>query len=229
MFNKIINSSKVPFFFKSVAVFNLVCLIINLIFHNFLSQHTLITRFINYSSSATLLIMIGIISLKGILLFLDEHKKMNSGIKIIKETIITVLTIFFIVLIFLDEEIEEKIILFINNSTNNINNPMTMITVGIVMLIFTKGIYDISTMPNKKIDANYVKDEISTHFKRLAIKIITLSCIIFGSLHILGLQKLSVQILNYTEKILQASLIVAIGMITLLWIIRGRSYLKTLK
>lgn len=228
MLHKIAHHPYLESMFKVSAILHFLGLIIDLTFAHYIDHFPFAQKALELLLFATLIAITGIITIRGINLFINEHLKINDKHKIIKETIIVAVTAVLMLLVFLDEQLEEKIIMFFNHLSEKTSITTFWIITIFMVGLMVQGIIKIIAMSNEPLSDDHIKEHLKHHAIHFIYKIIGAIIVIGLSSHSLGLRKLSTHIFTYTKTIVQGAIVATTIIIIGLWIFHSRHYLQKL-
>lgn len=228
MLHKIAYHPHLEKLFKISAVSHFICLIIDLVFAQQISHYHFLEEALEGFLFATLIAITGVITIRGVNLFIKEHLTLHGRHKIIKESIVVVVTAVLMLLVFLDEELEEKIIDFFNHLSEKTSITTFWIITSVMILLMIQGIIKILSLSKEPLSDDKIKEHLKHHASHFLYKIIGAVIIIGISSHSLGLKTLSSHIFSYTKTITQGFVVVTTIIIIGLWIFHSRDYLRKL-
>lgn len=228
MLHKIIYHPTTTALFKIAAITNFVLFFFEILVLPNLNQHHIINFFfqtILYIASA---IIIGIISIRGIILFIKEHQELSGIHKTIKESIIIIVTISCMGLLFLDDELEQKIILYFDTIQKQISPLFFWIFIGAIGFYLLKGTFETLSLSQKQTKDDIIKEHIKDHTRHFLEKMVAVLALLIVSLHVFGLRKLSYQLLLYTKTTIYVIAVATVTILIIFWIAKGTYYLQKL-
>jgi len=214
---KIFTSHQLSRFFQIAIIINIIGLLSDIIVYRYFSSYEILKSINENLSNLSIFIVCSIIISQAILIFIKNHKKLISKYELLAITSIICIAVFLFWLLTIDNDIQEKFIIFCSSTSQTSHDKRLIATLlgMFCMLIFN--FYHTLEYPDK-IDNKSIKEMIISVFKLVIKKYLLIFISIFGIFHFEKIQGFTHEILHYSKSAISFNLFLLKILLPLGWI-----------
>ena len=163
--------------FKAAMIVHILCLMANLTIHSYIAPDSIINTIIEYSLFISVICISIVVTIKAMQFFKDNHRYLIKRYKFAGIIIESCIAIMVAGLVFLNQEITGKFVLFIQKLSLQTHNNKIILLMILLGLYFCLELYHSQEVEDTISDTTATRKTIRFHLIALILKL----CIIIGT------------------------------------------------
>ena len=198
MIKKIFTKRQLSLFFQSALLLNIFSLFFNIIIYHFFSGYQLLDLLSeNLNNLSMFMISITIIS-QSLIIFINKYQKFVERYKLLAITLAVIICTFFLWLLIIENDTQEKIVIFFSTLSASNHNYRLLITLLAISIMLIINFYRTLTHPSE-VDYKSIPDMIRSTFRLVARRHLVMFIFIIGVIQFKTLNKFAQALLQHIK------------------------------
>ena len=169
--------------FKSATIIHILCLIINLIIHPYITVHNIVNTIIKYSNLVSIICISIIVTIKTIQFFVKHYQHLMSHYKFIGLITEFYVASIVVIIIFFNQEITDEFVLFVASLSKQSHDHKIILLIILLLLIFCIKLHQAHEINKKSIETQSIKNKVYFHLISLILKLFIITGTAIGFTH----------------------------------------------
>ena len=188
--------------FKIATIVHILCLLASLIILPYVPKHSILTHIIDYSLFLSIMCSSIMVSIKTMQFFAQHHQYLMTHYKFTGLIIESCIAAIVAILLFLNQEITGKFVLFITDLSKKTHNNTIFAIMALLILFFFIELYHAFDIDKQSIGNKAIKNTVNFNIIYLVLKLFIIIGIAIGFMHPIRKILEQVQIIKFNTLIL---------------------------